>query len=276
SSGAGDARCELYIGMGKANPKCPNPHRQQSVIFVPARTAGITVHRMLSVFGYDNAPHGHGHISFHNVRIPASNLVLGEGRGFEIIQGRLGPGRIHHTMRCIGAAERALDLTLARIYDPAKTPSGKMLHEHGLVISQVAQARIEIDPCRLVVLNAAIKIDNEGAKLGMKEIAEAKIAVPQMLGRVLDNAIQVYGGAGVSQDTPLAYMWASARTMRLVDGPDEVHILQLGKREGRRAGIIRDRLRAQKVLEETMFEQYRLNKVDALDMGWTSETKPKL
>ncbi|KAH7240514.1 hypothetical protein FSOLCH5_010742 [Fusarium solani] len=276
SSGAGDPRCELYIVMGKTDASNPDAYHQQSVILVPARTPGITVHRMLSVFGYDDAPHGHGHISFNNVRVPSSNIVLGEGRGFEIIQGRLGPGRIHHTMRCIGAAERALELVLSRIHDPSKTPFGKMLHEHGHVITQVAQARVDIDASRFVVLNAAVKIDKGGAKSAIREIAEAKILVPKMLCRILDNAIQIYGGAGVSQDTPLAYMWASARTMRLVDGPDEVHMLQLGRRESRRAEAVRARLQAQKELEQDLFSAYKLDKVDALHMGWTSDTKPKL
>ncbi|KAH7232194.1 acyl-CoA dehydrogenase/oxidase [Fusarium redolens] len=276
SSGAGDPRCELYIVMGKTDVSNPDTHRQQSVFLVPARTPGITVHRMLSVFGYDDAPHGHGHISFKDVRVPASSLVLGEGRGFEIIQGRLGPGRIHHTMRCIGAAERTLDLILGRIHDPSKTPFGKMLHEHGHVTTQIAKARLDIDASRLVVLNAAVKIDKTDAKLALREISEAKILVPSMLCRILDSAIQLYGGAGVSQDTPLACMWASARTMRIVDGPDEVHMLQLGRRESRRAGSVRARLQAQKELEEKLFQLYNLQKVDSLQMDWTSETKPKL
>ncbi|KAF7555565.1 hypothetical protein G7Z17_g2042 [Cylindrodendrum hubeiense] len=276
SSGAGDPRCELYIVMGKTDAENPNPYQQQSVILVPARTPGITVHRMLSVFGYDDAPHGHGHISFDNVRIPAENIVLGEGRGFEIIQGRLGPGRIHHAMRCLGAAERALDLVLARIHEPTKKPFGKMLHEQGSVLEKVAQARIDIDSSRLIVLNAALKIDNGNAKLALKEIAEAKILVPNILGRILDFAIQVYGGAGVSQDTPLAYMWANARTMRIVDGPDEVHQAQLGRLEARRAEGVRERLRKIKALEATLAAQYKVQLTDALSLEWTSETKPKL
>lgn len=276
SSGAGDPRCEVYIVMGKTDAENPNPHHQQSVILVPARTPGITVHRMLSVFGYDDAPHGHGHITFDNVRIPAENMVLGEGRGFEIIQGRLGPGRIHHTMRCIGAAERALDLVIARIHEPKKKPFGKMLHEYGSVLTKVAQARVDIDASRLIVLNAALKIDNGNAKLALREIAEAKILVPQILGRIIDFAIQVYGGAGVSQDTPLAYMWANARTMRIVDGPDEVHLLQMGRLEARRAQAVRERLEKIKTLEKTLAEQYKVQLTDPLSMGWTSETKPKL
>ncbi|KAH6697231.1 acyl-CoA dehydrogenase/oxidase [Plectosphaerella plurivora] len=276
SSGAGDPRCEVYIVMGKTDPKNPVVHRQQSVVLVPARTPGITVNRMLSVFGYDDAPHGHGHITFKNVRVPVSSIVLGEGRGFEIIQGRLGPGRIHHAMRCIGAAERALEWVIARIHEPTKKPFGKMLHEHGLVLSQIARARVEIDSSRLVVLNAAIKIDEGNAKQALKEIAQAKILVPQMLGRVLDDAIQVFGGAGVSQDTPLAQMWASARTMRIVDGPDEVHLLQLGRGEAKRAEAVKALLAKQERLEAEFFAAYGLTKVDRLQLGWTAETKPKL
>ncbi|KAH7109896.1 acyl-CoA dehydrogenase/oxidase [Dendryphion nanum] len=276
SSGAGDRRCELYIVMGKTDPKNADAHRQQSVVLVPARTAGITVHRMLSVFGYDDAPHGHGHITFENVRVPASNIVLGEGRGFEIIQGRLGPGRIHHAMRCIGAAERAVDWILARIHEPKKKAFGKLLHEHGLVLGQVARARIEIDAARLIVLNAAIKIDKGNAKLALTEIAEAKVLVPAMLGRILDDAVQIYGGAGVSQDTPLAYMWATARTMRLVDGPDEVHLLQLGRKESRRANDVREGLEKQSLMETELFKQFKIQKTDPLYMGWTAATKPKL
>ncbi|KAM0330105.1 hypothetical protein ACHAQA_004277 [Verticillium albo-atrum] len=220
SSGAGDPRCELYIVMGKTDPENSSPHRQQSVFLVPSRTPGITVHRMLSVFGYDDAPHGHGHISFEN-------------------------------------AERAVELVISRIHDPKKRP-------------------FEIDASRLVVLNAAIKIDEGNAKVALKEIAEAKILVPEMLSRVLDGAIQVYGGAGVSQDTPLAQMWANARTMRLVDGPDEVHMLQLGRRESRRADATRTLLAQQKALEAEVFKKYNMIKLDSLHMGWTSETKPKL
>ncbi|OAL53130.1 acyl-CoA dehydrogenase NM domain-like protein [Pyrenochaeta sp. DS3sAY3a] len=276
SSGAGDPRCELYIVMGKTSPNDPNVHQQQSVVLVPARTPGITVHRMLSVFGYDDAPHGHGHITFDNVRVPVTNMVLGEGRGFEIIQGRLGPGRIHHAMRCIGAAERAVDLMLARMHEPTKKAFGKLLHEHGVVLEQVARARVEIDAGRLLVLNAALKIDNGDAKQALTEIAEAKVFVPAMLGRVLDDAIQLHGGEGVCQDTPLAYMWASARTMRLVDGPDAVHLLQLGRKESRRAVDVRNRLKKQAEIEAELFKQYKVQKVDPLYVGWTGATRARL
>merc|ERR1712137_1063149 len=164
SSGAGDKRCEVYVVMAKSNPEEKSPYKQQSVIFVPHDAPGITVHRMLSVFGFDDAPHGHGHITFNNVRVPAENMCLGEGRGFEVIQGRLGPGRIHHAMRSIGAAEKALEYFLARINDPKKTPFGKQLHEHGIMLERVARSRVEIDTARLTVLNAALMIDSKDAK----------------------------------------------------------------------------------------------------------------
>ena len=224
SSGAGDDRCKIYIVMGKSSPSHPDKYAQQSVVLVPASTPGITVHRMLSVYGYDDAPHGHGHITFENVRVPESNMVLGEGRGFEIIQGRLGPGRIHHAMRTIGAAERALEWMLARINDERKTPFGQPLREHGVIIEWVAKSRLEIDAARLVVLNAAIKIDSKDAKAALKEIAEAKVLVPNMALTVIDRAVQSYGAMGVCQDTPLANMWAQIRTLRIADGPDEVSL----------------------------------------------------
>lgn len=234
SSGAGDPRCQIYIVMGKSDPKNADTYKQQSVILVPSDTPGITIHRMLQVYGYDDAPHGHGHITFNNVRVPASNLVLGEGRGFEIIQGRLGPGRIHHCMRSIGAAERALDWMLMRINDPKKTTFGKQLKEHGVILEWVARSRIEIDAARLLVLNAAIKMDTLGPKAALKEIAEAKVMVPQMALTVIDRAVQSFGAAGVCQDTPLANMWAQIRTLRLADGPDEVHLRQMGRNEAKR------------------------------------------
>jgi acyl-CoA dehydrogenase len=173
-------------------------------------------------------------------------------------------------------AERAVEWIIARIHEPKKKAFGKLLHEHGLVLGQVARARIDIDAARLLVLNAAIRIDNGNAKLALTEIAEAKVLVPAMLGRILDDAIQIYGGAGVSQDTPLAYMWASARTMRLVDGPDEVHLLQLGRKESRRAVDVRAKLEKQSSIEAKLFGQYDLKKSDPLYMGWTAATKPKL
>lgn len=219
--------------MGKTDPKNPDTYKQQSVILVPAGLPDITVHRMLTVYGYDDAPHGHGHITFKNVRVPASNMVLGEGRGFEIIQGRLGPGRIHHAMRAIGAAERALEWLIARVNDERKKTFGKPLVAHGVILEWIAKSRIEVDAARFVVLNAAIKIDQGDAKSALKEIAQAKVLVPQTALAIIDRAVQAYGAAGVCQDTPLAYLWAGIRTLRIADGPDEVHLQQLGKRENK-------------------------------------------
>lgn len=234
SSGAGDPRCRVYIVMGKSSPNHPDPYKQQSVILVPAGTKGVTVKRMMHVFGYDDAPHGHGHLTFDNVRVPVENIVLGEGRGFEIIQGRLGPGRIHHAMRAIGAAERALEWMIARLNDSTRKTFGKQLNEHGVLLERLAVSRIEIDAARLIVLNAAMMIDERGAKGALKEIAEAKVLAPKTVLAVIDRAIQSFGGAGVSQDTPLANMWAQSRTLRIVDGPDEVHLQQMGKNENKR------------------------------------------
>jgi acyl-CoA dehydrogenase len=242
--------------MGKSDANNKDPYRQQSVIIVPAEAKGITIHRMLSVYGYDDAPHGHGHITFKDVRVPASNLVLGEGRGFEIIQGRLGPGRIHHTMRTIGSSERALEWMLMRINDPRKTTFGKQLREHGVILEWVAKSRIEIDAARLVVLNAAIKMDEQGPKASLKEIGQAKVLVPQMALTVIDRAVQSFGGAGVSQDTPLANMWAQIRTLRLADGPDEVHLQQMGRNENKRGKAIADKIAAQKAKTEQLMKQY--------------------
>ena len=256
SSGAGDPRCQIYIVLGKSDPNNKDAYRQQSVVIVPADTPGITIHRMLTVYGYDDAPHGHGHITFNNVRVPASNMVLGEGRGFEIIQGRLGPGRIHHAMRSIGAAERALEWMLMRINDPKKTTFGKELREHGVILEWVARSRIEIDAARLIVLNAAIKMDEFGPKAALTEIAEAKVLVPQMALTVIDRAIQAFGGAGVSQDTPLANLWAGIRTLRLADGPDEVHLNQMGRNENKRGKAVTAKIMAQQAKTEQLFKQY--------------------
>lgn len=234
SSGAGDPRCKLYIVMGKTDSKNPSPHKQQSVILVPADAPGITVLRALNVYGFDDAPHGHCEISFRNVRVPASNLLLGEGRGFEIIQGRLGPGRIHHCMRSIGVAQVALELLILRANDPARATFGKTLAQHGTVLDWIARSRIEIDAGRLLVLNAAIKIDRTDAKGAMKDIAMAKIYVPKMSCEVIDRAVQAHGAGGVCQDFPLARMWAHQRTLRIADGPDEVHLNQLGRTENKK------------------------------------------
>ena len=244
--------------MGKSDPNNESVYKQQSVILVPAGTKGITVHRMMHVFGYDDAPHGHGHISFNNVRVSASNMVLGEGRGFEIIQGRLGPGRIHHAMRSIGSAEKALDWMLARVNDPIKKPFGKQLNEHGVILEWLAKSRLEIDAARLIVLNAAMKIDETNAKGALKEIAEAKLMVPQIALTVIDRSMQSWGGAGVSQDTPLANMWAQMRTMRFADGPDEVHLQQMGRNENKRGKEVRQKLDRQKELSEKLLKEYGL------------------
>jgi len=247
--------------MAKSDPNNKDPYKQQSVIIVPAGTKGITIHRMLNVYGYDDAPHGHGHITFENVRVPASNLVLGEGRGFEIIQGRLGPGRIHHAMRAIGSAERALEWMLMRINDPKKTPFGKQLKEHGVILEWVAKSRIEIDASRLIVLNAAVRMDDLGPKAALKEIAEAKVLIPQMALTVIDRAVQAFGAAGVSQDTPLANMWAQTRTLRLADGPDEVHLQQMGRNENRRGVEVTQKLLKQKERSEQLLKQYGLQRL---------------
>lgn len=258
SSGAGDPRCKIYIVMAKSDPKNKEAYKQQSVVLVPSDTPGITIERMLSVYGYDDAPHGHGHISFKNVRVPLKNIVLGPGRGFEIIQGRLGPGRIHHAMRAIGAAEKALEWMLMRINDPKKTPFGKQLKEHGVILEWVAKSRIEIDAARLIVLNAAIKIDELGAKGALKEIAEAKVLVPTMALTVIDRAVQSFGGAGVCQDTPLANMWANIRTLRLADGPDEVHLQQMGRNENKKGKDATDNILKQREITKEMFDKYGL------------------
>ena len=242
--------------MGKSSPNNPDTYRQQSVMLVPADTPGIKVERMLSVYGYDDAPHGHGHITFKNVRVPASAMVLGEGRGFEIIQGRLGPGRIHHAMRSIGAAEKALDFMLMRINDPDKKPFGKQLNEHGVILEWVAKSRLEIDAARLIVLNAAMKIDESNAKGALLEIAEAKIMVPQVALTVIDRAVQSFGAMGVCQDTPLANMWAQIRTLRIADGPDEVHLQQMGKNENKRGKAVAAKISAQKKESERLMKQY--------------------
>jgi acyl-CoA dehydrogenase len=228
TSGAGDPRCEILIFMGKTNPGAER-HNQQSMILVPMKTPGITVKRQLSVFGYDDAPHGHSEIDFIDVRVPAANLLLGEGRGFEIAQGRLGPGRIHHCMRLIGLAERALEMLCRRAVE--RVAFGRRLSEQGVTLERIAESRIEIDQARWLVLNAAYMMDTVGNRAAKKEIAMIKVAAPNMACRVLDWAIQMHGGAGVSQDFLLAHAYAGARSLRLADGPDEVHRAQIGKLE---------------------------------------------
>ena len=228
SSGGGDPRCKLYIVMGRTNPDAPR-HSQQSMILVPADAPGVKVLRPLSVFGYDDAPHGHMEIELKNVRVPASNILLGEGRGFEIAQGRLGPGRIHHCMRQIGVAERALELMCKRSL--SRVAFGRTIAEQGVTRERIAQARIMIDSARWLVLNAAYMMDTVGNKVAKAEIAMIKVLAPNMTLQVIDWAMQAHGGAGVSDDFPLAMMYAHSRTLRFADGPDEVHRNAIAKLE---------------------------------------------
>lgn len=228
STGAGHPRCQVAIVMGVTNPDGPR-HERQSMIIVPLDTPGVRVERMLSVFGYDDAPHGHGDIVFDQVRVPKANLIWGEGKGFAIAQGRLGPGRIHHAMRLVGAAERALDLMVERAL--GREAFGRPLADQGVVRQWIALSRIEIEEARLLTMKAAEMMDTVGNTVARREIAMIKVVAPRMALNVLDRAIQTFGGAGVGPDFPLAQLWANARTLRLADGPDEVHLDQLARDE---------------------------------------------
>jgi acyl-CoA dehydrogenase len=228
SSGAGDPRCKVYIVMGKTDPEAPK-HQQQSMILVPASSSGITVHRPLNVFGYDDAPHGHMDITLENVRVPVANVLLGEGRGFEIAQGRLGPGRIHHCMRLIGLAERALELMSKRTLQ--RVAFGKPIAMQGVTQERIAEARIMIEQARLLTLKAAYMMDTVGNKGARGEIAMIKVVAPNIACQIIDWAIQAHGAGGVSDDFPLAYAYVAARTLRLADGPDEVHRNAIAKLE---------------------------------------------
>ncbi len=228
TSGAGDPRCKVYIFMGKTDPEAPR-HQQQSMIIVPAETPGITVVRPLTVFGYDDAPHGHCEVRFEQVRVPADNILLGEGRGFEIAQGRLGPGRIHHCMRQIGVAERALELMCLRL--TSRVAFGKRIADQSVWHERIAESRCLIDQARLLTFQAAYMMDTAGNKVARREIAMIKVVAPNVAGQVLDWAIQAHGGGGVSGDFPLAALWAHSRTLRFADGPDEVHRAAIAKLE---------------------------------------------
>lgn len=249
-SGAGDPRCKIILFMGKTDPDNESPYKQQSIVLIPIETPGVTLVRPMKVFGYDDAPEGHWEIKFENVRVPLDSIVLGPGRGFEIIQGRLGPGRIHHCMRAIGIGERAMDLILQRTVDTRKKTFGRVLAQWGQPLFEIAKLRMELDQGRFLVLSAADRIDRVGAKGALKEIAMAKVVVPNVVGRILDRAVQMHGAEGVSQDIFVSRAWAGVRTLRLADGPDEVHTLQIGRNELKRAPALIETYKQYKVKSE--------------------------
>jgi acyl-CoA dehydrogenase len=232
TSGAPDKRCKIMIFMGQTDPTNESSHKRQSMVLVPLDTPGVTMMRSLSVMGYDDAPHGHGEVDFKDVRVPVSNILLGEGRGFEIAQGRLGPGRIHHCMRLIGQAERALEKMCKRLKE--RVAFGRSVAEQTVWLERIAESRIMIDQVRLLVLNAAYMMDTVGNKAARAEIAMIKVSAPNVALQVIDWAMQAHGGAGICDDFGLAYAYASARTLRIADGPDEVHRNQIGKLELRK------------------------------------------
>ncbi|POV94427.1 hypothetical protein PSHT_16226 [Puccinia striiformis] len=256
-SGAGDPRNAIHLVMGKSDTSAPK-HSQQSIVLVPPGTPGVKLIRPMQVFGYDDAPEGHFEVLYEDVRVPVENLVYDWGKGFEIVQSRLGPGRIHHCMRSIGIAERAISLMLLRVTDPRKMTFGKQLYQHGATAKEIAHSRIELDGIRLLVYSAAHQIDLVKAKGAMKSIGMAKAQVPKVVNAIIDRAIQVHGGEGVSQDQPLAAMFAAVRTLRMADGPDEVHEAQVAQAELKRVPLLRQQAAARMEAEGALHVTYQI------------------